>query len=293
MKRLALLSLLVAPVVSAQDWMATAFNHTLVAPGIYMLRGADSQLPVGGTSLLVGDEHVVLIDDSFAPLAPALLEKIEELAGRPADFVINTHAHGDHTGSNQFQAEHGAIIFGHDNLRRRMESDPKQNTGPGALPIITFSDEMTFHINGIEAYVFHIENAHTDGDAAILLREPNVIATGDLLFRGLFPFIDLDSGGSVAGYEAGMQKLIDMSNAETKFIPGHGPLASRADVRQDLHMLIDAEARVQALLDDGMDEEDIVAANPLSVYEDDYSWGFITSEIMTRTLIRSLTTDPD
>ena len=291
MKKLALILVLMAPLASAQDWMATSFEHTEVAPGIYLLTGVDSKMPVGATGLMVGDEYVVLIDDSFAQLGPALLEKVEELAGRPADFIINTHAHGDHTGSNQFQAENGAIIVGHDNLRSRMQNDPDQNTGPGALPIITFSDEMTFHINGIEAYVFHVETAHTDGDAAILFREANVIAPGDLLFRGMFPFIDLDSGGNVSGYKAGMQQLIDMANDETKFLSGHGPVASRADVQQDLDMLIDAEARVKALIDKGMGEEDIVAANPLSVYHDDYNWGFITTERMTRTLIRSLTTD--
>jgi len=291
MKKLALLLMVVAPLASAQDWMATSFDHTEVSPGIYLLTGADGQLPVGATGLLVGDEYVVLIDDSFAPLGPALLEKIEELAGRPADFIVNTHAHGDHTGSNQFQAEQGSIIVAHDNLRSRMENDPEQNTGPGALPVITFSDEMTFHVNGIEAYVFHIETAHTDGDAAILFREPNVIAAGDLLFRGLFPFIDLDSGGSVAGYISGMQKLIDMSDHETKFLSGHGPVATRADVQQDLDMLVYAEASVKALIDKGMSEEEIVAANPLAVYHDDYNWGFITTEKMTRTLFRSLTTD--
>ena len=291
MKKLALLLLVVAPLASAQDWMPTSFDHTEVSPGIYLLTGVDGQLPVGATGLLVGDEYVVLIDDSFEPLGPALLEKIEELAGRPADFIVNTHAHGDHTGSNKFQAEHGSIIVAHDNLRSRMENDPEQNTGPGALPVITFSDEMTFHVNGIEAYVFHIESAHTDGDAAILFREPNVIAPGDLLFRGLFPFIDLDSGGSVAGYIAGMQKLVDMADDETKFLSGHGPVATRADVKRDLDMLVDGEARVKALIDKGMSEEEIVAANPLSIYHDDYNWGFITTERMTRTLIRSLTTD--
>jgi len=291
MKNLALLFVLAAASASAQDWMATSFDHTEVSPGIYLLTGADGEMPVGATGLLVGDEYVVLVDDSFTPLGPALLEKIEELAGRPADFVINTHAHGDHTGSNQFQAEQGSIIVAHDNLRRRMEGDPQQNTGPGALPVITFSDEMTFHVNGIEAYVFHIASAHTDGDAAILFREPNVIAPGDLLFRGMFPFIDLDSGGSVAGYMAGMQKLIDMADEETKFLSGHGPVATRADVQQDLNMLFDAEARVKALIDKGMDEEEIVAANPLSLYHDEYNWGFITTERMTRTLIRSMTTD--
>jgi glyoxylase-like metal-dependent hydrolase (beta-lactamase superfamily II) len=150
---------------------------------------------------------------------------------------------------------------------------------------------MTFHINGIEAYVFHIATAHTDGDAAILFREPNVIATGDLLFHKMFPFIDLDSGGSVAGYIAGMQRLIDMADEDTKFMPGHGPVASRADMQQDLDMLNDGEARVKALLDKGMTEDEIVAENPLADYHDVYSWGFITTERMTRTFIRSLTTD--
>jgi glyoxylase-like metal-dependent hydrolase (beta-lactamase superfamily II) len=291
MKNLALLLSLAAPLASAQDWMATSFEHTEVSPGIYMLTGAEGKMSGGGVGLLVGDEYVVLIDDSFTPLGPALLEKIEELAGRPADFIINTHAHGDHTGSNQFQAEHGAIIVAHDNLRARMESDPEQNTGPGALPIITFSDEMTFHVNGHEAYVFHVETAHTDGDAAILFREANVIASGDLLFRGIFPFIDLDSGGNVSGYKTAMQRLINMSDDETRFISGHGPVATRADVQQDLDMLVDAEARVKALIDKGMTEEEIVVANPLVVYHDDYNWGFITTERMTRTLFRSLTTD--
>jgi len=291
MRKLALFCVLVAPQALAQDWMATSFSHTEVAPGFYLLRGADTDFPVGGTGLMVGDEFVVLIDDSFTPLGPALLEKVKELAGRPADFVINTHAHGDHTGSNQFQAENGALIVAHDNLRSRMESDPKQNTGPGALPVITFSDEMTFHVNGLEAYVFHIPSAHTDGDAAIHFREANIIATGDLLFNSMFPFIDLDSGGDVAGYKAGMQHLIDLADDETKYLPGHGPVASRADVQKDLDMLIDAEARVKSLIDTGMGEEEIVAANPLADYHDEYNWGFITTERMTRTLIRSLTTD--
>ena len=191
----------------------------------------------------------------------------------------------------RFWTNAAALIFAHDKLRSRMASDPEQNTGPGALPIVTFSDEMTFHLNGQEAYVFHIPSAHTDGDAAILFRDANVITTGDMLFRGLFPFIDLDSGGSVSGYKAGMQRLIDMADDATRFISGHGPVSTRSDLQQDLNMLIDAEARVKALLDKGMSEDDIVAANPLAVYHDTYNWGFITTERMTRTLVRSLTTE--
>ena len=291
MKKLALVLWLSAPAALAQDWMATSFEHTQVTPGIYMLTGADGKMSGGGVGLLTGDEYVVLIDDSFTPLGPALLAKIEELAGRAPDFIINTHAHGDHTGTNQFLAENGAIIVAHDNLRRGMKADENQNTGPGALPVITFSDHVTFHVNGQEAYVFHIENAHTDGDAAILFRQANVIASGDIVFRGMFPFIDLDSGGSVSGFKAAIRKLIDMANAETRFISGHGPVATRSGLEADLAMLIDAEARVKALTDKGMSEDDIVSANPLSVYHDDYNWSFITTERMTRTLIRSLTTE--
>ena len=143
--------------------------------------------------------------------------------------------------------------------------------------------------SGQEAYVFHIPSAHTDGDAAILFREANVIAPGDLVFRGIFPYIDLDNGGNVAGFIAGMERLIGMSDDETKFISGHGPLGTRAELQQDLTMLKDAASSVKALIDKGMDAEQIVAANPLAKYHDEYNWRFITTERMTKTLIRSLT----
>ena len=244
---------------------------------------------VGGVGLLVGDDYVVMIDDSLPRTGDAVVAKAEELAGRPVDFVINTHVHGDHVGSNQTLAETGAIIVAHENIRKRMKDDPELNTGPGALPVITFPDKVTFHVNGQEARVFHLPAAHTDGDAAILFVEANVIAPGDIVFRGIFPYIDFDNGGSVAGYKVAMQTLIDMADEDTKFISGHGPLATRAGLEQDLAMLVDAEARVKALIDKGMDAEQIVESNPLSKYHDQYNWQFITTERMTRTLIRSLT----
>jgi len=280
MKKLAVL-LLLAPMASAQE-ASEPIEHTEVADGIYMLH------TVGSVGLLVGDEYVVMIDDALRQTGDRVVAKAEELAGRPVDFVINTHVHGDHVGANETLAHSGAIIVAHDNIRKRMQDDPELNTGPGALPVITFSEEVTFHVNGQEAYVFHVPAAHTDGDAAILFREANVIAPGDIVFRGIFPYIDLDNGGSVAGYKAAMQKLIDMSDEETKFISGHGPVGTRAGLEQDLAMLSNAEASVKALIDKGMDEEQIVAANPLAPYHDQYNWQFITTERMTRTLIRSL-----
>jgi len=291
MRKLLLTALLITASATAQDWMATDYESVDVAPGFYLLIGTDGKMAGGNVALMVGDEYVVLIDDGFTPLGEALLAEIETLAaGRGPDFIINTHAHGDHTGANQYLAEDGALIVAHDNLRKRMADDPEQNTGPGALPVITFSENVTFHVNGIEAFVFHVHAAHTDGDAAIEFKGTDVIATGDLLFNGLFPFIDIDSGGSVPGYIAAMQQLIDMGDENTVYIAGHGPVASIEDVEQDLAMLIDSLERVAALLEDGLSADEIVAANPLAIYHDDYNWGFITTERMTRTLIRSLTT---
>ena len=281
MKKLFVL-LLLAPLAWAQDAPAP-IEHTEVGPGIYMLH------TIGSVGLLVGDEYVVMIDDSLRQRGDAIVAKAEELAGRPVDFVINTHVHGDHVGANETLANSGALIVAHDNIRKRMLDDPELNTGPGALPVITFSDQMTFHVNGQEAFVFHVPAAHTDGDAAILFREANVIAPGDLVFRGIFPYIDLDNGGSVAGFKAGMRRLIEISDDNTKLISGHGPLATRAGLVQDLAMLEDAESRVKALLDKGKSADEIMAANPLADYHDEYNWQFITTDRMTKTLIRSLT----
>ena len=296
MRKLILLGILLAPVASAEE-TASPFAAVEVAPGIYQIgntnEGFALNVPAdfvgGGVGLLVGDEYVVMIDDVMEPTAPALIALAEQIAGRPVDFVINTHAHGDHVGGNVYVTEKGAIVVSHDQLRARMEGDPKLNTGPGALPVITFSDRMTFHVNDEEAIAIHIPKAHTDGDAIIHFKNANVIAAGDLSFRGLFPYIDLDSGGTVDGFIAGMQALIDMSDENTKFLTGHGPVATQADLEKDLAMLRDAVTRVRNLVDQGMSEADILAASPLADYGEEYSWFFITTERMTKTLVRSLT----
>ncbi|MDH5302504.1 MAG: MBL fold metallo-hydrolase [Gammaproteobacteria bacterium] len=286
MHKLATLALLLALPVAAQE-LATTVKATEVVPGIYMLEGADGFSSNMG--LLVGDEHVLLIDDGMAPITASLIATIAELAGRPLDFVVNTHAHGDHVGSNATLAENGAIVFAHDNLRQAILDSVDQAGGPAGLPVVTFSDEVTFHVNGHPAIVMHLAAAHTDGDAAVVFPSQNVIDAGDLFFNALFPFIDLDSGGSVAGYKAGQQRLLDLANDQTRIIPGHGPLASKADLQAALDMLIDAEARVQKLVAAGMSQEQVLEANPLADYHEKWNWGFITTERMTSMLYRSLT----
>ncbi len=275
-----------AAAASAQD-VATEVSVTEAAPGVYMLGGANGFS--SSMALIVGEEKVVLVDDGMAPITADLVATVDELSGRSIDFVVNTHVHGDHVGSNASLAEDGAVIFAHHNLRKRLVEDPGPAGGVGGLPVVTFADGVHFHLNGEEVHVFHVAKAHTDGDAAVHLMGSDVIIAGDLFFNYMFPFIDLDSGGTVGGYIAGIERLIKMADEDTVIIPGHGELASRADLETKVAMLKDARSRVEALVLEGMTADAVVDANPLADYHDTWNWGFITTERMTRTLYRDLT----
>ena len=261
------------------------FKSTELSDGLYML---ESQGGFGGgnMALLTGSDGVILIDDALEPMAEKVIKAVEARTKQPVDFLINTHVHGDHVGGNAALHQTGATIITHDNIRHRMVAD---DAAKDALPEVTFSDAVTFHLNGHTAYVFHVPSAHTDGDAVIHFPEVNIIASGDVLFNGLFPFIDLDSGGSVAGFIAAQEKILSMSDVNTKIISGHGPQGNKAELQAAHDMLVDALARVKKLVDAGMSEDDILAENPLASYHDGWNWGFITTEKMTKTLYRSLT----
>ncbi len=273
-----------------------SFEPTELASGLYMLEGVGG-FAGGNLGLSIGADGVVLIDDGLPPLTDEILEAIGKLTEDPVDFLINTHVHGDHIGGNAALAEAGATIVAHDKLRERLLADGMPTPdGPApapeaALPVVTFSDSVTFHLNGRSAYVFHVENAHTDGDAVIHFRDDNVIHAGDVMFNRLFPFIDLDSGGSVGGYIAAQKRILALTDEETQIIPGHGPIAGKADLAEAVAMLEDSRGRVQALLDAGKSKDEILAENPLADYHDVWNWAFITTERMTETLIRELAGD--
>ena len=285
-----LLGLLLAVHAQAQDF-ATSFDASEVVPGIYMLTGSEGKFGGGNIGLLAGEEHVVLIDDAMVPTAQAVLDAVTNTVGRAPDFVINTHVHGDHVGGNALMQDNGAFVVAHENIRKRLLANSAEAGGDGGLPIITFSKSVTFHVNGHDAQVFHVHKAHTDGDGVIHFRDMNVIHAGDIMFNYLFPFIDLDNGGSVEGYIEAQKKLIEMANDDTIIIPGHGPLANRADLEQNLAVLVEGRKRVRELVDEGMSEEEVLAANPLADYHDQYNWGFITTERMTSTHYRDLTSE--
>jgi glyoxylase-like metal-dependent hydrolase (beta-lactamase superfamily II) len=284
-----LISLLLAPgVLLAQD-IATEVATTEAAPGVYMFSGANGFS--SSMALLVGEDKVVLIDDGMAPISADLVATVAELSDRPIDFIVNTHVHGDHVGSNATLAEDGALIFAHKNIRKRLVEAPDSAGGAGGLPVVTFADGVNFHVAGQDVHVRHITKAHTDGDAIVFLHGSNVIVAGDLHFNYMFPFIDLDSGGSVRGFIAGQRRILKMAEDDTVIIPGHGALASKADLQAAVDMLVDAESRVEALVLEGKTEEEVLAANPLADYHDTWNWGFITTERMTQTLYRSLTAE--
>ncbi|WP_154222498.1 MBL fold metallo-hydrolase [Marinicella rhabdoformis] len=270
---------------------------TEVVPGIYMLSGVNGFIG-GNIGLLTGEDATILIDDAMPPFLDKLKNAVQNVAGKPIDFLVNTHVHGDHTGNNEALGkghEHGKThIVAHENLRHHMITKGVQ--GPegmvpapeSALPVMTFSDQMTFHFNKQPATVFHVPKAHTDGDAVIHFSEANVIHTGDTFFNGLFPYVDLDSGGSVDGYIHAQLKVISMANDETKIIPGHGPLADKADLQKAVDMLIDSKQLIQKAINDGQNLDQILKANPLQKYHDDWNWGFISTERMATQLFNDL-----
>ena len=207
MKRMAtrlilLLGVCGTAVAQLPDLDALAFTTTDLGRGIYMLQGFGGNIGVS-----IGDDGVFVIDDDIVPLAPKVVAAIGSLTDRPVDFLINTHWHGDHTGGNQALAASGAVIVAHDNVRVRMAANGPKQSPDEALPVITFSDNVTFHFNGLEILASHPANAHTDGDSVIQFIGLDIVHAGDIMFNGFFPFIDLDSGGSIDGYITALEAL--------------------------------------------------------------------------------------
>lgn len=267
-----------------RNFDSVEYKRTDLGHGIYMLEGSG-----GNIGLSVGEDGVFLIDDQFAPLTEKLLAAIAEVSDKPVRFVINTHWHGDHVGGNENLANKGAIIMAHDNVRVRMAAPGRRQYPEKALPLMTFSDTNTYHLNGRKIHAFHVHKAHTDGDTIVHFEDVNIIHAGDIMFNGIYPFIDLNSGGSVDGYLAALERLLAITDDETKIIAGHGPMASRKDVLASIKMISGAKAKVAELVKQGKSLEEVQAADPLSDLHEDWEWAFITGERFTQSLYRDLT----
>jgi glyoxylase-like metal-dependent hydrolase (beta-lactamase superfamily II) len=232
----------------------------------------------GNIGLSVGEDGAFLIDDQFAPLTEKILAAVAEVTDQPVRWVLNTHWHGDHTGGNENLGREGALIVAHENVYRRLnpaEFDDlvgrSQQVAPEGLPVVTFNDRVAFHWNGEDIRVNHMPNAHTDGDALVFFTNADAVHMGDTFFNGRYPFIDVDSGGNVDGVIAIADYVLEHSTGATSIIPGHGEITGRTSLQAYRDMLSTVRARVSGMIDDGMTEDEVVAAAPTS--DLDATWG--------------------
>ncbi|WP_299113687.1 MBL fold metallo-hydrolase [uncultured Winogradskyella sp.] len=258
-----------------------------LSDNVYVLFGAGGNIGVS-----VGDDGVFVIDDQFAPLSEKILAEIKTLSDKPLKFLVNTHWHGDHTGGNVNMAKAGATIIAHDNVKARLLNPRRDgsNNPKEALPVITFNDKLSITINNEPVAVFHVANAHTDGDALLYFTESNVLHTGDTYFKGRYPYIDLKSGGSVKGYIEAAKRGLMVIDENTKIIPGHGSVSNKEEYKTFLKMLETIEANVSKAIADGKTEEDVKADASITKQYDDlgYGSGFINNERIRLTFYKSL-----
>ena len=289
----ACLAMIAAALPSHGQDAAVEIETVRAAAGVHMLVGRGGNIGVSS-----GVDGLLLVDDQFAPLTPKLRAALAKLGTGEPRFLLNTHWHGDHTGGNANFARLGAAILAHDNVRARMATEQSVRgravaaSPPEALPVVTFGHDLTLHWNGDEIHALHLANAHTDGDAVVHFRRANVVHTGDLYFAGRFPFIDLDSGGSIDGLIAGVERVLALTNQRTAIIPGHGRLSNSDELGRYLAMLRDARGRVAAALAEGADPESVVSAAPLAELDATWGQGFIDAETFTRFLATDLARRP-
>jgi cyclase len=276
--------------VAAQDKMEKVeVTAEQLAPGVAVLFGAGGNIGVS-----FGPDGTVLIDDQFAPLTAKIQTAVSNLGATPVKYLINTHWHGDHSGGNENFGKAGAIIMAHDNVRIRMASEQKRGdkvtpaSPKNALPVVTYQGGLKLHLNGEEVRVIHVDPAHTDGDSIIYWSKSNVIHMGDNFFnKGTFPFIDLDSGGKVMGIVKAADTALAMANDTTKIIPGHGPVANKADLLVYRNMVADVASKVRLAIKQKKTIEAIKAMKLTAGY-DVKPDGFISGDKFVETVYKSL-----
>jgi glyoxylase-like metal-dependent hydrolase (beta-lactamase superfamily II) len=272
-----LLVLAVSQAASAQRRGATVQTVKLTDT-VYMLAGNGGNIGVS-----IGSDGVVLVDDQFAPATGLILDAVARLTAEKVRFVINTHWHGDHTGGNENLGQEGALIVAHENVRVRMSSEQfieafgsrTPPSPPAALPVVTFDRSMTLHWNDEDIRIHHVAPAHTDGDSLVHFVKSNVVHMGDVFFNGMYPFIDTGTGGSLSGMISAANRGLELTDDETKVIPGHGPLSNRAGLEAFRDMLVTVDARIAPMIKAGKTREEVVAAQPTKDLDEAWGGGFM------------------
>jgi cyclase len=276
-----------------QDFTKVQIKVSKVAGNVYMLTGAG-----GNIGASVGDDGIVIVDDQYAPLAERIQQALKGVTDKPVHFIINTHYHEDHVGGNEFFQKQAPIIA-HDNVRKRLEEGGQAGNGASvhfeakaqpkdALPIITFDHDITVHLNGEDIRALHFPAGHTDGDSVIYFPKSNVVHMGDDFVTYGFPFIDVDSGGSIDGMISGVEAAIAQLPLDVKIVPGHGGISNLDDVRAYVKMLKETRAVVQDALDKKMTLEQMKEKKVLDPWKK-YAGDFISEDAFLETIYNSLT----
>jgi len=293
--RLLLCIVLVVPNVgfSQQNMTDVEIKAQKMSDNLYMLTGRG-----GNLGLSVGEDGSFLIDDQYAPLTQKIMAKIDELTDKPVKFVVNTHLHGDHTGGNENFGKTGAYIVAHENVREFLsqtrtierfgETQTIEARPEEGLPVITFSEDINFHWNSEHIHIFHVNPAHTNGDAVIYFKNANVVHTGDIFFNGFYPFFDTEHGGRFQGMIDAVNQIIGKIDKDTKIIPGHGPSASYEDMVAYRDMLQGVYDNMKPLVDSGKSLEEVKRAQPTERYDGEWGNGFLKPDVWVELIYNSM-----
>jgi glyoxylase-like metal-dependent hydrolase (beta-lactamase superfamily II) len=275
------------PAAAQQDLSKVEVKSEKLADGVWMLTGGGGNIGVSA-----GPDGVFLIDDQYAEMTDRIKAAVAALSDRPIRFVLNTHWHGDHVGGNENLGKAGAVIVAQDNVRKRMSvggfnklfNRSAQASPAAALPLVTFAESVSFHLNGEDIDAVHVPPAHTDGDVVVFFHKANVIHAGDTVFNGMYPVVDLSSGGTVDGMIGAADRILAVADAATKIIPGHGPLATKADVKAYRDMLAASRDAVLPLVKAGRTLDEVRAAKPTAALDGKWGKGFIKPDLWTTIL---------
>jgi cyclase len=285
-----------SPAPPQRDFSKTVIKTTDLGGNTYMLEGEG-----GNITVAVGSDGIFMVDSQFAPLHDKIKAAIANISKLPIKFLVNTHFHGDHTGGNALFHKDGAVIVAHLNVRKRLAAGTTNGlTGvktppadPAALPTKTYTKEIAIPFKGRHPiFLGHLENAHTDGDTYVQFTDANVLSTGDIFNNGHYPNIDFANGGNINGMIAGAETYLRLTDDNTKIVPGHGPLAGKADLKTYLAMLTTARDRMAALVREGKSEADVVAAKPFADLDKTWAVSDQASTNFIRVVYHSLADKP-
>lgn len=288
---IALLGTSLQAAAQQRDWSKVDVQTSPLRLGTHLVTGAGGNIVVS-----VGEDGTFIIDDQFAPLHGKIVAALQAIDTKPVRFVINTHWHGDHTGGNEAFGSSGAVIVAHDNVRKRMSTQqfdaqmkPKGEPSPdAALPVVTFAEGVTLHLNGDNVRVVHVAAAHTDGDALVKFENANVLHMGDTFFHGNYPFIDASSGGGINGVLVAVDTGLGLADADTIVVPGHGARTDRAGLAAYGALLKDYRDRIAGKKADGQTLEQVIAARPTAETDAAMGQGFIKADALVRAIYETL-----